>query len=73
MYMLDYEEFQKEEKIYENQLMESKKNLGRKKKKHLVKLDKFKKLKQVIPKNKTMFPDVGGSSYYDHYTGNKFI
>lgn len=41
--------------------------------KNLIKMDKFQKIKQVIPKNITMFSDVGGSNYYDRYNGNKFI
>jgi len=65
--MLDYDEFQNEKKVSNNLQIESKKKLGRlKKKKLLVKFNQFNKKKQE-PKNITILPDVGGKNYYDSY------
>ncbi len=65
--MLDFEEFLNEKKVVDNLQNESKKKLRRlKKKKLLVKLDKFINQKQEA-NNVTSSQDVGGRNYYDRF------
>jgi len=66
--MLDFEEFQNENKVTDNKEFKSKIKFGRlKKKKLLVKLNQFYKQKKEILNNPTHDTDVGGINYYDRY------